>query len=350
MPFATKAKQRLLLISRDDRIPQSQIFPFYFFAESLQDHYGAAVREGPLQRALNDHRHLPGNATIVAFQTHYDIVDADLDRLLRRLRHRNPDARMVYLDWSAPTDLRNAARLDPHIDVYIKKHVLRDLSGYGQTTLGDTNLADHYARRLAVPEQEHRFTIPPAFLDKLVVGPSFVTAPLLLYVLMQPFTSGPERCIDLQARFATTGTPWYQAMRREAEAALDSVRDLELAVGGSLPLYRFMAELRRTKVCFSPFGYGEVCWRDFEAVMAGAVLLKPDMSHIETRPDFFRAWETYVPLRWDRADFSTTLRRLLQDDALRSSIAERAYAVLHDYLHSDGLALQMRPLFADSTA
>ncbi len=350
LPFPAHAKRRLLLVTRNDRIPQSQVFPFHFFADSLHDHYGIAVREVSWQRGLNGHRQLPRNATTVAFQTHYDMADADLERLVGRLKQCSPDARMVYLDWSAPTDLRNAARLDPHIDVYVKKHVLRDLPGYGQTTLGDTNLADHYARRLGVPEQEHRFTIPPAFLDKLVVGPSFVTAPLLLYVLMQPFTSGPERCIDLHARFATTGTPWYQAMRREAEVALDSVRDLQLAVGSNLPLYRFTAELRRSKVCFSPFGYGEVCWRDFEAVMAGAVLLKPDMSHVETRPDLFRAWETYVPLRWDLADFSTTLRRILQDDALRSSIAERAYAVLHDYLHSDAFALQMRPLFADATA
>jgi hypothetical protein len=80
--------------------------------------------------------------------------------------------------------------------------------------------------------------------------------------------------------------------------------------------------------------------------MAGAMLLKPDTGHIETHPDIFRPWETYVPLRWDLTDLNDTLRRLLKDSALRQSIAERAYAVLHDYLHSDEFARQMRPLFA----
>ncbi|NND55148.1 MAG: glycosyltransferase family 1 protein [Gammaproteobacteria bacterium] len=346
--FTKHADERLLLITQEERIPQSQIFPFHHYAGQLADEYGAEIREADLDQVLSNTQDLPAGATIIAFQTPYDISDDDLFRLLDKMREAGPDARMVYLDWSAPTDLRNAERLNSHIDLYVKKHALQDRSKYGTTTLGDTNLADHYSNRLNIDEQEYTFAIPDGFMSKLIVGPSFVTAPLLLPQLLEPFDPGPSRPIDLHARFAVNGTPWYQAMRSEAETALQQFSDLWLAVGNTLPLYRFLAELRRAKVCFSPFGYGEVCWRDYEAVMAGTVILKPDMSHIETQPDIFRPWETYVPLRWDLADFDDTLRKLLADEDLRHSIAANAHTVLHEYLKGNKFVGQMQPLFSGS--
>jgi spore maturation protein CgeB len=54
----------------------------------------------------------------------------------------------------------------------------------------------------------------------------------------------------------------------------------------------------------SPFGWGEVCIRDYEAVACGAMLIKPDMSHVHTNPDIFRANETYVPVKWDFSDLA----------------------------------------------
>ncbi len=341
-PFAEDARERLLLVAQSERIPQSQIFPFHYFSVALRDAYDVSIREASLDDFLAGRQVRHRNATTVAFQTPYDISDRKLERLLQQIRRDNPVARLIYLDWSAPADLRNAARLDPHVDLYVKKHVLRDRSQYGQTTLGDTNLADHYARRLQIPEQEYCFAIPTGFMDKLVVGPSFATAPLLLPALMRPYDPGPQRTIDLHARFAVAGTDWYQAMRSEAEAALGQFADLNVASKGSLPLYRFICELRRAKVCFSPFGYGEVCWRDYEAVMAGAVLLKPDMSHIETAPDIFRPWETYVPISWDLSDFDATLRRVLNDSSLRQAIARNAHAVLHEYLNENAFVTQMQ--------
>ena len=62
---------------------------------------------------------------------------------------------------------------------------------------------------------------------------------------------------------------------------------------------RFLEEMRQSKLCWSPFGYGELCWRDIEAYMTGAVLIKPDVSHLGSLPDLYRPHETYLPVRWD---------------------------------------------------
>lgn len=344
-PFLDGAHTRLLLVSQSHRIPQSQIFPFHHYAKDLKRLYGAQVREIDISSVLSGEPAKAMGANVVAFQTPFDIEDEKLWRLLDRLNHDHPKARMVYLDWSAPTDLRNAERLDKYIDVYVKKHVLRNRLEYSQSTIGETNLSDFYSRRFGVDAPIRLFNVTPDFLRKLVVGPSFATAPgILPNLLGSPPPLGP-RPIDLHARFAVGGTAWYQLMRAEAEAALSQVSDLVVIKGNSVGLARFLVEMQSTKIVFSPFGYGEVCWRDYEAVMAGAVLLKPDMSHIETNPDIFVPWETYVPLKWDLSDFDDCVRQLVTDTQLRHRISRQAFDVLHRWLASDNFAKAMAPLF-----
>ena len=37
----------------------------------------------------------------------------------------------------------------------------------------------------------------------------------------------------------------------------------------------------------SPFGFGEITLKDFETFLSGSVLVKPNMSHMETYPNFY---------------------------------------------------------------
>ena len=346
-PFSRNARHRLLILSVDERIPQSQVHPFHLYSRPAADRFGTEIREIPVTRYLSaDH---PGlrDAGTVCFQTQFSISPGELAELLATIRTRNPGARLVYLDWFAPTDLRLAERLDPHVDLYVKKHILADRALYGGETLGDTNLTDYYSRRFGIDLPPTRFAIPAGFLDKLILGPSFATAQFLQPALRRPTPPPPApRPIDLHARIAIGGTSWYQAMRGESAEAVSNLHGVTTAAGAGVGLIRYLRELRHSKICFSPFGYGEVCWRDYEAVANGAVLLKPDMSHIRTDPDIFRPHETYVPLRWDLADFQQTVTALLRDEALRARIARQAFAVLHDYLASDRFVDQMRAVLA----
>lgn len=345
-PFSRDASSRLLLVTQPERLPQSQVYPFHHYAADLQRMYGTELREADLGDVLAGRPIAATGATAVAFQTPFDVADDTLRQLFSRIRDDHPGARVACLDWFAPTDLRNAARMDPEIDVYIKKHVLRDRSYYGKPTLGDTNLTDHYARRLDLPEPERRFEVPPGFLQKLVVGPSFATAPTILPGLLGKRPPVGGRTFDLHARFELGGTPWYRAMRAEADAAVAALKDVTVVRGTGVHQAQFLAEMRHSKVCISPFGYGEVCWRDYEAALTGAVLMKPDMSHVETDPDIFVPWETYAPVAWDLSDMDDVLRRLLADEALRTRIATQAFDTLRGWLVSDSFARRMAPLLA----
>jgi hypothetical protein len=88
---------------------------------------------------------------------------------------------------------------------------------------------------------------------------------------------------------------------------------------------RYNRELLDSRIVLSPFGWGELCVRDFEAVRAGALLLKPDMDHLETWPDIFIKGETYASFSWDGEDLLSTAGAYLDNEKQRRKIIRSAF-------------------------
>ena len=341
--FARPGATHLLLVSLADEISQSQVQPFHHYAarwgrdvETLEMHLDIHLARPDLA---------PSGADVVCFQCWIGKTDDEVRHIAAVLRSANPGARLVFLDPFAPADLRYARALDPLVDVYVKKHVLRDRSLYGQPTLGDTNLSNWYGRRYGLSQESVRFEVPPSLLAKLVVGPTFFMAPYMRadFEARRLPDLVTSRRFGLHARLGGGHSDgWYGLMRKEAIEA--SARLTSLGVTDRRPVgkLQYLRELTQSRLCFSPFGYGEVCWRDYEAIHAGAALLKPDMSHIETVPDVFIPHQTYVPLAWDLHDLESAAKRLLANDLERTAMARRAFDLLANYVAGDAFNRQMR--------
>ena len=97
----------------------------------------------------------------------------------------------------------------------------------------------------------------------------------------------------------------------------------------------YYREILTSKICVSPFGYGEICWRDFEAILCGCLVIKPDMSHIKTCPDIFIPYKTYIPVEWDYSDLEAQCRSILGNDDLRNQIVENAKRKLFDFYENE---------------
>lgn len=344
--FSRGGSKRILFICYDHAIAKAQINAFINWKNDAEALYQAELRFVGQEYYHGRQNHV-ADADIVLFQTYFTLDRDQLDNIINVIRARNPRAKIVYLDWFAPTDLRLASLLDPQVHLYVKKHILSDLSEYGKPTFGDTTLMDHYGRLSGQAHTTQCFPIPEGFLDKLLVGPTFFTAPYLLRLFKQPApTKGSLRDIDLHARLAVQGSGWYQYMRTESVAVVAEMKGVKSVTKTGIPLREYLSEMRRSKLCFSPFGYGEVCWRDYEAAALGAALVKPDMSHVRTDPDIFVPWETYAPVRWDLLDLPEVVQRLLSDGALRQKLADNAFDVLHNYVRRKAFLNQMAPLFA----
>jgi hypothetical protein len=87
-------------------------------------------------------------------------------------------------------------------------------------------------------------------------------------------------------------------------------------------------------ISVSPFGYGEICYRDFEIILAGALLFKPSMEHLKTYPDIYVKNKTYVPFEWDFMDFNEKIDDLIDSPDMVKEISSAAID-RYKYLLSD---------------
>jgi hypothetical protein len=112
---------------------------------------------------------------------------------------------------------------------------------------------------------------------------------------------------------------------------------LRVSTGTTSPR-RYLKGLAQAAAVLSPFGWGEVCIRDFETFVYGAALVKPDVSHLETWPDLFEKDVTYLSLPWDPDEAAERLEELLRDRELLEEIAVCGQSEFRKLWTAEGVA------------
>ena len=103
----------------------------------------------------------------------------------------------------------------------------------------------------------------------------------------------------------------YTKHRKTSWDVLEKISDRFVIAKGQTNPDQFVEIMKRSKVGISPFGMGELCYRDLELVQWGCLLIKPDMGKVITEPDFFKPMETYVPVKPDWSDLNETIENVL---------------------------------------
>ena len=345
--FSGSTQRRLLILHETNRISYASIYPFVQYAADFRAQHDVEIRLLPVDRLTTGLPKGLQDPTHVILQPMLTIPAADHAAMAQALSALPAGTVTTLLDTFANNDIRLAAQFTD-IDFYFKKSLFADLNKFVGPTYGHTNLTEYYGKLYGLPDDITDWQVPPASLEKLRLSPNFLTdASLSSTFLNTSQAPGQDgRDIDLHARLGgTREQSWYGEMRRQAEHLITGLTDLTVAQGPGISRDLFLEEMRRAKICFSPFGYGELCWRDIEAIAFGAVLLKPDMSHLRTEPDLYRDDETYVACRWDFADVEEKIRDLLSDAPRRTRIAQTAFQAARDYLATAGPVSTWAPLF-----
>lgn len=336
--FNPNRTKKVLVFYEINRISYTQIYPFLYYAKSFAKVYDAQFRFVPTNEALKGLKKGDLDATHVLLQTWLTDPPGRLEAILERLNDLPSHTRKIYLDSFANSDIRLAKKLS-NFDLYYKKSILADEQDMLRTTYGHTTLTEYYGQLFGIEQSPTNWQVPPTFPKRMRLAPNFLTGPGLLEAFLgaPPPPQAHRRDIDVHARLGgMKQDSWYGAMRRSAFAKVQAISGIESTSDANIPQKKFLAELRRSKICFSPFGYGEICWRDIEAFMSGSVLLKPDMSHLRTEPDLFRNDETYVATAWDFSDIEEKVLALLADEKRRTCIARSAWEAARSYLASNG--------------
>ena len=283
-----------------------------------------------------------------------DRVDIDLMRALRS-KYR----RIAFFHDDAGGGI---PRLDvlPYVDLFYSKALFRDRSLYGKTLYGKELYSDFFHKKYGVSDpgpRERPTESRPSELGKLRLSWNIgvgdypraklrqragVAATLALgfaaaraFYSRSPMPKDPVAAnrgvYPVHARMGLAGPP---SIAHQRVLILERIKDDPDFLTGPVSQRRFNTEVRNSRITLSPFGWGELCLRDFEAVLGGSLLLKPDMSHVETWPDVFVPSETYVPFDWEGQDLVARARAYLTDEPARARVARRAYESYRDQLAS----------------
>jgi hypothetical protein len=281
-----------------------------------------------------------------------DMVDIDMMRKLRD-KYR----RIAFFHDDAGGGI---PRLDvlPFVDLFYTKALFRDRALYGKRLYGKELYSDFFHTRYGVtdpaprergtesrPEQLAKLRLswnigigdyPRGKLRQRVGVAASVAlgfkAAKVFYVRESlpgdPVTSN-NGLYPVHARIGLAGPPSIAYQRALILKRIEGNPDFLV---GPVSQRCFNREVARSRITLSPFGWGELCLRDFEAVRSGSLLLKPDMSHLETWPDIFVSSETYAPFDWEAKDLVERARFWLADEKARARVARRAYESYCDQL------------------
>jgi hypothetical protein len=151
-----------------------------------------------------------------------------------------------------------------------------------------------------------------------------------------------RREIDISGRFATTyDNDAIEHHRKLMAEKLSRTVDTEKVFTLS-----YWNELRNSKLLLSPFGWGEICRRDFEGFMSGCLLVKPKMSHLETWPPLYEDGKTMLGVNWDMSDLNQKIDWALENEGEAQEIAREGQSAYHKYIAGDSA----RELFAERFA
>jgi len=230
---------------------------------------------------------------------------------------------VLFCDTGDSTGMLQAQVL-PYVTGYLKTQLLHDRRRYLKPFYGGRTFTDHYHNSAGIIDKTTLYSIPvstEADLAKLGVSWHMGMANHGLWgpkltALYERLGLGP--LLRFPRRFVAPGLNRPQTLSCRIGIAYDRetvrhqrARSSEL-LSHLISMKRvsrrtFFRELAQSKAVFSPFGWGEVAIRDFETFLAGALLLKPDMSHMETWPNLYRDGETMVAISWDLDDLQAKL-------------------------------------------
>ncbi len=342
--FKSGPAERYAVLYEPNRISFSQVYPFVLYADEFERRYGIQLRFFSVDTLAELDFSAADQLLVQLWFTHDPAV---FEQVFEKAAHGGAEI-TAFLDSFAHNDLRLASLLNKRIRYYLKKSLFRDRTQYSQSTIGHTNLTDYYSRAYGLQDEAFHWPIPDGFVDKLRLSPNFFTAPRLYKLFLDQDIDtvlARPRETDVHSRLGTRGTPWYSAMRAHAIAAVSDLADVRVISEGKVTLRQFNAELLNSKACFSPFGFGELCWRDIEAMAFGSVLLKPSMDHLETLPDLYESHVTYIPLAWDFSDLAEKVDWVRSNPDSATTIARTAFMRVRNYLRTGRFVDDMKFLF-----
>jgi len=279
------------------------------------------------------------------WETRRDDAIAWLTDLRKQVR------RIVFFDRSS-TAGHLITDVLPLVDAYCKTVLYRDRRHYLRPLYGSRLFSDYYHQSLGLVDEVPTFSSAAPDLASLDILQGSWNTGLVNYSLHGPrlgslysrlpwrvllgpprkfHAPSPSRAIDVTCRMGLSYK--YETLAYQRKKTAQLLARYRRTDRIAKPAY--FRELQNSKIVASPFGSSEINYRDFEAFICGVLLLKPDMSHIETYPDLYQPDETFVSHGWDFDDLEAVIDEVLSNYSRYVEIARAGQDLYRWHVASD---------------
>ncbi|MGH1456367.1 MAG: glycosyltransferase [Alphaproteobacteria bacterium] len=259
---------------------------------------------------------------------------------LERVEELGHKTKLIWCDQADSTGTFLGQVL-PHVHKYLKAQHLKDKTDYKKTHYASRIYTDYYHRKYGITDKDPYIDQPVKNDDDIhKIGMSWNSG-LMNYGMIGPYLPRVHARVPLNAllRFAP------KRERADAQRANDITcrmgvsyardtvsfqrKKMREALSAHLPTDKlsrraYFKEMQQSKICVSPFGLGEITLKDFECFLTGALLLKPDMSHMTTWPNFYQEDKTCIFHDWDMQNLEEKIDWVLNHEQERIEIARNA--------------------------
>tara|TARA_B100000989_G_scaffold283736_1_gene249882 strand:- start:2789 stop:3940 length:1152 start_codon:yes stop_codon:yes gene_type:complete len=99
---------------------------------------------------------------------------------------------------------------------------------------------------------------------------------------------------------------------------------------------KYLINLMNSKISVGCFGWGEICYREFEATRMGTAFVYPNLQYIETWPNIFLDGKTYKSYELDFSNLQETIEFLLDNKNIRDEMVYNSQEILNGVYSNNG--------------
>ena len=172
------------------------------------------------------------------------------------------------------------------------------------------------------------------------------------------------KLFDVSAMFGTTHGECHEHglkpsqdyyYDRHRKPVMDIIKEspymiAKLHNGKKVPVEMYYQYMKQSKVILAPYGYGEIAVRDMESAMMGSILLKPDMSHVDSHPFVYEDGETYIACKHDYSDLNEKIEYCVENfDELQDKLVGNMRKQYEEKYHPHYLPLYTYDILKELT-
>ena len=219
-------------------------------------------------------------------------------------------------------------RIMPYVKYYYKPFLYTDRKIYSKKLYGSRLFTDFYHEKENIidpadPTDDFYNQLSPNELQKLKIcwGPSAS--------FYESQENNHHNIVNLKVKTELL-TARFQTHYKRPTISYQRLKSVEILNShgincSKIDKTKYLQELHQAKASFSPFGWGEFAYRDYEVFLNYTLLIKPDMEPIECWPPIYENHKTYLPIKWDLSNLGGTIIDLKSRPEHYQSIAETGH-------------------------